>query len=128
MNNDEMLMETGHAWSKALCECAGYDEDYAKNFWERLINSQGVLSEFLYYMVYQNFACQYLIEGISIVDIMVWQLDHFKASMDMDREQKKNPDLMLLTAFVTMLDMELEPDKFIAKIRTDTGTDYPGKF
>lgn len=126
--NSQMIIDAAHTWSKALCECAGYDDEFAEEFWRRLRLSSGVYSEYVYYMINQNFACQYKIGGVSLVDIMVWQIDHFKASMDMDREQKRNPDLMLLTAFISMLDMEDNPEKELNRIYTDTGTDYPGKF
>ena len=129
-NNDNIttIEETAYIWSRALCECAGFDEEYAERFWGRLTKSTGIYSEFVYYMVNQNFACKYKISDISIVDIMIWQIDHFKASMDMNRQQKHNPDLMLLTAFVTMLDMEDNPQEFVSQLRSDTGTDYPGKY
>ena len=128
MNDEQLIYDAAYTWCKALCECAGYSEEYAETFWAKLNKSQGVYFEYTYYMINQNFACQYKIEDISIVDIMIWQLDHFKASMDMDRQQKHNPDLMLLTAFETMLNMEENPEAFIAKLKSDTGTDYPGKY
>lgn len=126
--DEKTIYEAAGVWCKALCECAGKDEQYAELFWARLCKSRGVYSEYIYYMINQNFSCEYKICGTSIVDLMIWQLDHFKASLDMDREQKKNPDLMLLTAFETMLDMEDDPEKVLSALKSDTGTDYPGKF
>jgi len=129
--SDEMQMtidEAAHIWCMSLCECSGYDSKYAENFWNRLTLSQGVYSEFVYYMLHQDFACEYKVLDATIVDIMIWQIDHFKASLDMDRQQRKNPDLMLLTAFITMLDMEDDPTGLGAALKSDTGTDYPGKF
>lgn len=114
-------------WCKALCECAGIPEEY-EGFWSRLRASAGVYSEFVYYMLNQNFACSYKVCNISIVDIMVWQIDYFKAGLDMGRTERDNPDRMLYTAFKTMLDMEDKPEIYVAAYRSDTGTDYPGKF
>jgi len=125
---NEEIRQAALAWSRALCECAGENEEYAAKFWKRLNASAGVMSEFVYYMINQSFVCEYKIHDVSIVDIMVWQIDYFKAGMDMGRKEKENPDRMLLTAFATMLDMETNPEETIAKMKSDTGTDYPGKF
>ena len=125
---NEEIMQAAYTWSRALCECAGENEEYAEEFWKRLCSFPGVLSEFVYYMLNQSFACEYKINDVSIVDIMVWQIDYFKAGMDMGRAERNNPDRMLLTAFATMLEMENNPDEIIGRMKSDTGTDYPGKF
>lgn len=127
-NMNELINEAAHTWALALCECSGYDASYAEDFWNKLTASCGVYSEYIYYMINQNFACKYQICGISIVDIMIWGLDHFKAELDTERPQKNNPDLMLLTAFETMLEMEKNPEEYVSRMHSDTGTDYPGKF
>lgn len=65
----------------------------------------------------------------TIIDIMVWQMDHFKAELDRDRyEMKHNRGRMLLRAFDTMLRMQKEPEKYKAMMQSETGTDYPGKY
>ncbi len=120
--------DAARTWAYALCECAGETPEYAEAFYDRIHNSPGVYDEYKYYMIHQNFKCGYRVEGITIVDILVWQIDHFKAGMDTLRLEKENPDRLLLTAFVTMLDMEDHPDELVTAYRHDTGTDYPGKF
>ena len=126
--HDPQIREAAHEWAQALCECAGETKEYAEIFWERLTHSEGVYGEYVNYMLTQNFACDYSIEGVTVVDIMVWQIDRFKAGMDTVRPERDNPDRMLLTAFVTMLDMEERPGELLDAYRRDTGTDYPGKF
>lgn len=122
------IRNAAYEWAYALCKCAGENEEYADSFWKRLTASEGVYSEFVNYMLTRDFACSYSIDGVTIVDIMVWQIDHFKAEMDMGRSERDNPDRMLLTAFATMLDMEDDPRTYLDAYRRDTGTDYPGKF
>ena len=128
MTMDPRITEAAHEWAYALCECAGETSEYADTFWVRLTKSEGVFGEYVHYMLTQDFACSYSIDGVTIVDIMVWQIDRFKAGMDTVRPERDNPDRMLLTAFVTMLDMEERPDELLDAYRRDTGTDYPGKF
>ena len=65
----------------------------------------------------------------SLIDIMVWQMDHFKAQLDRDREgMKSNGDQMLLEAFHTMLLMERDSQYYVNLMQTETGTDYVGKY
>ena len=128
MTMDPRITEAAHEWAYALCECAGETSEYADTFWVRLTKSEGVFGEYVHYMLTQDFACSYSIDGVTIVDIMVWQIDRFKAGMDTVRPERDNPDRMLLTAFVKMLDMEEKPEELLDAYRRDTGTDYPGKF
>lgn len=118
-----------YAWARALCYYAGEDEAFLERFFEMLIGSEGVSREFLYYLRHQNFLCDYQVAGYSLVDIMVWQMDHFKAQLDRDRtDMKSNGDKMLLEAFHTMLLMEREPEYYVNLMQTETGTDYPEKY
>ena len=116
-------------WAEALCRYAGENEAFLGQFWNALQQSPSVYREFVYYLEHQNFLCEYRIEGYTIVDIMVWQMDHFKAQMDRGRDDmKQNGDKMLLMAFDTMLKMEKEPIKYVQLMQSETGTDYPEKY
>lgn len=123
------MKEKAYAWAKALCHYAGEDETFLEQFWEALTQSEGVYQEFVYYLEHQNFLCDYQIEGYSLVDIMVWQIDHFKAQLDRGKDDmKNNGDKMLLMAFHTMLQMEKDPMPYVSRMQGETGTDYPGKY
>lgn len=118
-----------YAWAKALCHYAGENETFLERFWADLIQSEDVYREFVYYLEHQDFLCDYQIEGYSLVDIMVWQMDHFKAQLDRGKDDmKNNGDKMLLMAFYTMLQMEKDPMFYVAHMQGETGTDYPGKY
>lgn len=123
------MKATAKKWAEALCKCAGEDDLFFKRFWNLLLNSAPLYQEFIHYMQTQEFICEYQIEGYTIVDIMVWQIDHFKAQMDRGHDDmKQNGDKMLLMAFDTMLRMEYEPEKYVRLMQSETGTDYPGKY
>ena len=118
-----------YAWARALCHYAGEDEAFLERFFGMLSDSEGVSKEFLYYLEHQNFLCEYQVAGYSLIDIMVWQMDHSKAQLDRDRESmKNNGDKMLLEAFHTMLLMERDPQHYVNLMQTETGTDYPDKY
>lgn len=123
------MRQRAYNWAKALCYYAGESDAFLEQFWENLTQSEGVYREFVYYLEHQNFLCEYQIEGYSLVDIMVWQMDHFKAQLDRGKDDmKNNADKMLLMAFDTMLKMERDPMRYIRSMQSETGTDYPGKF
>ena len=112
-----------------LCRYAGESEAFAEEFLKRLKGDAEIYEEFTYYITHGNFACKAKIEGYTVVDIMVWQMDHFKAQLDRDREgMKSNGDQMLLEAFHTMLLMERDPQYYVNLMQTETGTDYVGKY
>lgn len=116
-------------WAKALCCYAGEDEAFFHRFWSALQNSGPVFREFVYYLENRDFLCQYRISGYTIIDIMIWQMDHFKARMDTgEHDMIENKDKMLLMAFDTMLKMEKQPEKYISLMQSETGTDYPDKY
>lgn len=121
--------ERVYQWARALCYYAGEGEDFLQEFWKRMGQSEGVMKEFTYYLDHQNFLCEYKVAGYSVVDLMVWQMDHFKAQMDRGKDDmKNNGDKMLLMAFDTMLKMEQEPEHYVNLLQTETGTDYPEKY
>ena len=123
------MQNQAYQWACALCRYAGEDEAFLKDFWDRLRRSENIYGEFLYYLQHQTFLDRYKIEGYGVVDIMIWQMDHFKAQMDRGKsDMKNNADKMLLMAFDTFLKMEQEPEKYVKRIQDETGTDYEGKY
>lgn len=132
MLSEEALKETLrllYEWTASLCQYAGEDEEFLKDFWHRMLDAPEILQEFSCYYDTQNFLCETAIEGCTIVDILVWQIDHFKARLDRGEEEMRlNRDKMILHAFDTMLKMKANPHPYLAKMREETGTDYPGKY
>ena len=126
----ERDVKMAEAWAKALCEYSNMDEEFFRDFYKRLTASEGVYEEFIYYMNNQNFLCKFNVRNITVTDILVYQVDRFKAGLDDfdKRDMKYNPDKMLLMAFDTMLKAEKDPEKYAEIFRTQTGTDYEGKF
>lgn len=109
------------------CNRAGFDMDYVQDFYERIIKNENVLNEFIYFVNAGSFLGKYNIDGISVADIIVYQIDYFKAAMDQDRlDMKFNRDKMLLEAINTMLKMD-EDEEYCKKIKEDflsiSGTD-----
>ena len=116
-------------WTKLLAQNAGEDEGFVREFIDMMDASLKVKEEYLYYMNNGRFLGEYSVCDMTVVDIMIWQMDHFKSDLDRGLyDMQSNPDKMLLRAFYTMLKMEKDPKGYLEKYGSDTGTDYPGKF
>ena len=114
---------------KELCRCGGENEIFEEQFLAALLEDDEICQEFIYYMERRDFACKANVQGYTVVDIMVWQMDHFKARLDRDNAgTRENPARMVLLAFDTLLKMRREPEKYVEKMRQETGTDYEGKY
>lgn len=123
------MEERVRMWIRKLCEAAGMGEDFAVHFIDRLLDSPEIYKELFYYAEHLDFLCEYKIQGYSVVDIMVWQIDHFKAELDRGKyDMRNNPGKMVVMAFDTFLDMERRPEEYVRLLQSETGTDYPGKF
>lgn len=122
-------LKTLEEWLKELAGVAGETPEYAADLWERLKGSNGVLREFAYYHDYNRFLCEYQVAGHTLADILVWQVDHFKAYLDRPEEMNRyRQERLLLTSLDIMLQMEQDPKKFTEKMRQETGTDFVGKY
>lgn len=114
---------------RSLCYYSGEPEEFVSDFWNRLTVKEAVYEELETYRLTGNFPCNVNVNGVTIVDIMIWQIDHFKAFMDRGLyDMKENGDKMVLMAFDTMLKMLDEPEKYLEKFQGETGTDYVDKF
>lgn len=120
----EQQKDRAYAWAAALCSYAGADEAFFRDFWERLISDEEIYEEFVYYLEHQDFLCKVKIEGYGLVDLMIFQIDHFRAVMDQDvSDMRLNKDKMLLMAFNSLLQMRKNPAPFVKMMQGQTGTD-----
>ena len=132
MTKEEQLaqaMETLRQYIRNLAIQAGECEGYAEELWTRISQSNGLLRELAYYHDYGKFLSEYKIADYTLMDILVWQVDHFKAYLDRPEEMNRyRQERLLLTTFDIMAQMEKDPKPYIDKMSKETGTDYVGKF
>ncbi len=132
LTQEELLakaMQTLELYIADLAAKAGESEEYAKDLWKRIRKSAGVLRELAYYHDYGKFWGEYKVAGYSLTDILVWQVDHFKAYLDRREEVNRHkPEKLFLQALDILLQMEVDPKPFVDKLQGETGTDYVGKF
>lgn len=117
-----------YEYARSLCEAAGDDNEYLEVFWSTVSKNPKLLKEFAYYAMTNDFLMEYRIEGMTVADILVWQVDRFKAAIDEGKfELKYNAPHMILAAFLTMDDVSKNPGKYMSRFNSETGCDYPGK-
>lgn len=122
-------MRTLENFVRNLCFQAGESDEYADALWKRISNSSGVLQEVAYYHDYGKFLGKYKVSGYTLPDILVWQVDHFKAYMDRHLEMNRyRRERLLLESLDVMLDMEKDPAPYIEKMKSETGTDFVEKY
>lgn len=117
------------AWIRELCIQSGKKQDFLDAFVNRLANYPDIIEELDYYRRTGDFLADVEIAGCTVIDIMVWQIDHFKSHMDWgEYDMQENPACMVLMAFDTLLQMKETPQSYLNAMQSETGTDYVGKF
>lgn len=129
IDRDDVQKQQAFAFAYELNKNAHQDSAFLYQFWNQLMAHEDVYQEFVYFMEHGDYLCQAKPGGVSVIDIMIWQMDHFKAELDVDKtEAKQNGDYMVLMAFNTLLTMYDNPEPILKALGSDTGTDYLGKY
>lgn len=125
----ERALDTLRSYVLKLAAGAGETERYGEELWQGIRQSPGLLQELAWYHDKGSFLCRYAVEGYTLADVLVWQVDHFKAFLDRPDEMNRyDQDRLLWSAFQTMLAMQEHPEGYQRKMREETGTDYAGKY
>lgn len=119
----ELAYKTLYNWTLKLCYEAGLSEEYGEKLWDEIKSDNAMLQEYAYYHDNNRFLCRYQIEGYTLADIMVWQMDHFRAHMDrLDNDLKSNSSKLILVSFEMMLELKKNPT-LARTIAGESGTD-----
>ena len=121
-------MDKLYEYARKLCEDAHEEDGALDVFWNRIKSYPEVMREFEYYREHNDFLCELKVSGITVADILVWQIDRFKAALDEGKfALKYNGPHMVLAAFYTMCEVIDDPQKFTSRFSSETGSDYEGK-
>lgn len=108
--------------TKNACLQNGLEDAFFQQLWEAFLENDDIYKEYVLYLVKQDFPCEAVVCGYTIVDILVWQIDRFKARLDMDTTStKRNRTSMVLLAFDTFMKLRKDPDKYKRHLEEDTG-------
>lgn len=115
-------------WAAVLTKDCHKDKVFLDELFRRFEEVPALYEEFKYFHEHDDFLCAFSVEGMTVADILVWQIDRFKAALDEGKfGLKYDRSEMILMAFYTMYDVSKNPGAYMAHFREETGTDYEGK-
>lgn len=108
----------------AICEYAEFDKEWADELWKDIVTCKEIYDEFVYYIENHTFKDQVKVEGYSLSDLYVWQMEKY----NLVREIGKNPgtcnkERMVMKAFRTMINMQKEPAEYVKRLESGRGED-----
>lgn len=116
-------------FARSLAQSAGRTVEEGELFWKELSKDAPILEEFAQFYAGGKFLCKHKVAGYTIVDILVWQVDHFKAYLDRHAAMNRyDKDKLVYESFEVMLKMRSNPKFYTDKMQGETGTDYEGKY
>ena len=89
--------------------------------WERIKNCPGVLKELAYFHDTGDLWGGFQPEGISIFDAVAWQVDHFKAYMDREENNRWHRERLFLESLQTLIDINDGDRTVLSKMRGEGG-------
>ena len=106
------------------CERVQKDEEFMADFWRRILEHEPVYNEFVHYLRYHELLANYTIEGYSMIDLFVSQMDQYNILHDTGKNGIRcNKEKMVLQAFYVMLKMEENPEEIIKRLQSGEGLD-----
>lgn len=106
------------------CELVHKDDEFMTDFWKRILNHPQIYEEFVYYLEHHELIAQYTIQGYTILDLFVSQMDQYNIRHDTGKNGVKcNKEKMVLQAFDVMLKMSENPEKIIKRLQSGEGMD-----
>jgi len=116
MSEDEQVkkaMDTLHGFVLDL----GGSED----LWDKILVCPGVLKELAYFHDTGDLWGGFTPEGITIFDAVAWQVDHFKAYMDREENNRWHRERLFLESLETLADISRGDRTVLAKIKGEGG-------
>ena len=93
----------------------------SEELWSRIVSCEDVLAELYYWCKNGQLLGKFEPEGISISDCIAWQVDHFKAYMDREENNRWHRERLFIQSLETLLDIADGDTVTLAKIRGEGG-------
>lgn len=108
----------------ALGEYAEKDKDWLDRLWSELVQNEGLMGEFMYYLDHHTLKDEVKCRGYSLTDLYVWQMGRYNLIRDIGKNTSCcNKESMVLGAFRTMLDFQRDPDTYERRLTEGKGMD-----
>ena len=93
----------------------------SEELWNRIASCEGVYKELEYWCSNGNLLGEFAPKGISISDCIAWQVDHFKAYMDREENNRWHRERLFVQSLESLLDVSEGRADVLAKIRGEGG-------
>lgn len=109
---------------KMLCGYADKSEQWCDGLWMDMLTDPELYGEFVYYLENHSLADKMKIEGYSLTDFYVWQMERYNLANDSGKNTDIcNKEEMVLQSFKTMAEMKKNPEYYKRKLTEGSGMD-----
>ncbi len=109
---------------RELCTAAGMDGEWGDGLWGELLMDGGLMEEMVYYLEHHCFLGKKSVEGYTLIDLFVWEMDIYNLIADCGKNTEScNKETMVLRAFRTMAEMEKDPEHYKKRLSEGFGMD-----
>lgn len=109
---------------KMLCEYSGKSSEWCDGLWLDMLTDYELYEEFVYYLEHHSLADHMRIEGYSLTDFYVWQMERYNLASDSGKNTEIcNKEKMVLQSFKTMAEMKKNPEYYKRKLTDGSGMD-----
>lgn len=107
-----------------LCEYAGITQEWCDALWREMLEDGQLYEEFVYYMEHHIPGDMIKIQGYSLTDLYVWQIEQYNLRGDSGKNTACcNKEEMMLRAFDMLAKMKKNPDDYLGKLDKGAGMD-----
>ena len=109
---------------KMLCEYTGKSLEWCDGLWMDILTDHELYEEFVYYLEHHALADQMRVEGYSLIDFYVWQMERYNLANDSGKNTSAcNKEEMVLQSFKAMAEMKKNPEYYKRKMSDGSGMD-----
>ncbi len=107
-----------------LCEYAGKESAWCDGLWQEMLQDGELYAELVYYLEHHAPADRMKVQGYSLTDLYVWQMEKYNLRRDSGKNTEScNKEEMILQALWTMAKMKKEPEKYVKNLNAGAGMD-----
>ena len=109
---------------KMLCEYTGKSLEWCDGLWKDILTDHELYEEFVYYLEHHALADNMRVEGYSLIDFYVWQMERYNLASDSGKNTTAcNKEEMVLQSFKAIAEMKRNPEYYKRKLNDGSGMD-----
>lgn len=107
-----------------ICDYGELSREWADELWMDILSQNRLYEELVYYIEHHTFLDRLKVEGYSLCDLYVWQMNRYNLIKDTGKNPRTcNKEKMAMQAFRTMAELIKNPGEHLKKLEYGQGTD-----